>query len=93
MIKDMKHRDNLRYVAQYYGLDAQIDKTVEELDELRDAIQYRKFGGEGGIFEEMADVSNMIEQISYLLNARESVQQIAARKMERQIARIRRGQE
>lgn len=93
MIKDMKHRDNLRYVANHYGIDAQLEKTLEELGELREAIQCRQFGGEHGIFEEMADVFNMIEQISYLLNARESVQAIAAQKMERQIARIRRGQE
>lgn len=92
-MKDMKYRDNLRFSAQYYGLDAQLEKTLEELDELRDAIQCRQFGGEHGIFEEMADVMNMIEQISYLLNARESVKAIAAQKMERTVARIKRGQE
>ena len=93
MIKDMKHRDNLRFSAQYYGLDAQLEKALEELDELREAIECRQFGGEHGVFEEMADVINMIEQISYLLNARETVQQIAAQKMERTVARIRRRQE
>ena len=92
-MKDMKYRDNLRFSAQYYGLDAQLEKALEELDELREAIECRQFGGEHGVFEEMADVINMIEQISYLLNARETVQQIAAQKMERTVARIRRRQE
>lgn len=93
MIKDVKHRDNLRFVANHYGLDAQLEKTIEELDELRDAIQYRQFGGEHGVFEEAADVMNMLEQLCYLLNARDTVQQIAAQKMERTVARIGRGQE
>lgn len=87
-MQSIQHRDNLRFSADHYGLDAQLDKTVEELDELKAAIQNRKFGGIGGIYEEMADVYNMLYQIMYLTDAREAVMEIADQKMQRTSRRI-----
>ena len=75
------HQENLTAVADHYGLNAQLEKTLEEPEELDIAIHSRTFSGEGGIYEEIADVYNMLDQIAYLTN-------IAERKMIRTLDRI-----
>lgn len=82
------HYDNLTAVADHYGLNAQLEKTLEEMEELYIAIHSRTFSGEGGIYEEIADVYNMLDQIAYLTNREEAIQDIAEQKMIRTLDRI-----
>ena len=82
------HQENLTAVADHYGLNAQLEKTLEELEELYIAIHSRTFSGEGGIYEEIADAYNMLDQIAYLTNHEDAIQDIAERKMIRTLDRI-----
>lgn len=82
------HYDNLCDVAQHYGAEAQANKTVEELGELVAALSRRQQDGANGIYSEMADVYNMLDQLCILWNCEETVQLIAEQKMERQMQRM-----
>lgn len=82
------HQENLTRVAEHYGLESRLEKTVEELDELRDAIYFGLYEGDGGILEEMADVYNMLEQLCILTGKGKTVRQIAEQKMIRTIKRM-----
>lgn len=82
------HRENLARVAEHYGLESRLEKTVEELDELRDAIHWGDFDGDHGILAEMADAYNMLEQLCILTGKGETVRQIAEQKMIRTIKRM-----
>lgn len=84
----MDHKENLWHAANYYGMEQQLRKTREELSELYSAIHRRQFDGEGGIYEEMADVYNMLDQIAYLTGKEEMVRKIAEEKMLRTVKRI-----
>ena len=63
-------------------------KTAEELEELAQALEKQQFGGEGSIYEEMAAVYNMLDQLCYLTNSAQKVEGIAQAKMERTVQRI-----
>lgn len=86
------HYDNITEAADHYGLDAQLEKTLEELDELKEAINRRQFEGDGGIYEEIADVYNMLDQLVYLTDSEDLVQDIAEQKMRRTVRHIRDGE-
>lgn len=64
--------DNEKRVADYYGLDAQINQSMEEMAELIQALnKYRRSNGTqplGNVIEEIADVEIMLEQLKYLLD-------------------------
>lgn len=85
---DMTHKDNITAAADHYGLESQLLKVKEELYELHDAISLGRFDGKGGIYEEMADVYNMLDQLCYLTGAEDTVRDIAEAKMERIVKRI-----
>lgn len=57
--------EDLKYIADHYGLEHQLGKCEEELNELIEAL-----GGSSDIHlaEEIADVEIMISQIKYLRN-------------------------
>lgn len=82
------HYDNICAVADYFGLSAQIEKAIEEVKELLFALKSGNLAGEHGVLEEAADVYNMLDQICYLTNAEEFVQDIAEKKMQRTVERI-----
>ena len=82
------HQENLKKVAVHYGLESRLEKTVEELDELRDAIHCGTFDGDHGIIAEMADVYNMLDQMCILTGKGDTVRQIAEQKMIRTIKRM-----
>lgn len=84
----MEHKENLWHAANYYGMEQQLRKTRKELSELYSAIHRRQFDGEGGIYEEMADVLNMIFQLCYLTGKEEAVRKIAEEKMLRTVKKI-----
>ena len=63
--------DDIRTIAEHYGEENQIDKTIEEMSELTQAlIKYKHCGGDlfkEKVIEEIADVEIMLDQIKYLL--------------------------
>jgi hypothetical protein len=82
------HQENLARAAEHYGLESQLRKTLEELEELYIAIHTRTFVGDGGVYEEMADVYNMLDQLCILTDKGDTVRQIAEQKMIRTIKRM-----
>ena len=72
-------------IADYYGLESQKSKCIEELHELIEAIES---GSRGHTAEEIADVEVMLEQIKYLWDFEATVNQVKAFKIQRQLGRI-----
>ena len=82
--------DRIRKIADYYGLDAQLDMLQEECAELIQAVSKYKRTRVTNIVEEMADVFIMLDQIIYLLNkevASVDVEEFIALWMEKKIRR------
>ena len=50
----------LKFIADYYGLENQLGKCIEELNELIEALGHKNIDH---VQEEVADVENMLEQI------------------------------
>ncbi len=80
-------------IAEHYGYEAQSGMLVEEMAELIQATnKYNRKPSEKnfwGICEEIADVEIMLSQIKYLLDInQDSLDEIKATKIERQIVRI-----
>ena len=81
-------------VLEYYGIDAQIEKTIEELEELKEAlISYKSDKNNTkyieNLKEELADVENMTMQINEKINySYREKYEIMNSKMKRQIERI-----
>lgn len=85
-------------IADHYGLRHQLNKLIEELDELKrpalsaalDLIISREIDQETRtqLIDEMADVTIMIRQIAYLLGAADEVEQRVEFKIERQLDRM-----
>lgn len=83
-------RDIVR-LLDHYGIDNQINQTIEELSELIQALTKYKRGlyTIDNISEEIADVEIMIKQIKLALSIdQEDVESIMIRKIERQLKRI-----
>lgn len=97
----MTNDEKIRYIAEHYGILAQIGQLYEEIGELMQAInRMRRSVGFGqsitaepaecvdNVYEELADVEIMIGQVKYLLNGNEAVDRIIREKLDRQIKRI-----
>lgn len=81
--------DNIKIIADHYGINPQLDQMQEECGELIVAINKRKrYGKSEQVIEEMADVELMLEQVKYLLKCDDKVQEIKQKKIERQLDRI-----
>jgi hypothetical protein len=81
--------EDLKYIADHYGLEGQTKKCEEELNELIEAL-----GGSSNthVVEEIADVEIMISQIKYLRDIPdEQVDVIKKYKIQRQLQRIENG--
>ena len=89
-------QDKIQTIADHYGLQHQLNKTVEELIELVQAIQDYSFKlgmyddevGTEHVAEEIADVTIMLDQLQYLLECKETVDLYREVKVNRQIGRI-----
>ena len=95
-------QERIEIIADHYGYDSQSRQLIEEMSELTVAINklWRINQTEAGkdpirrlpcviaIFEEMADVELMIQQIKYLMDCEIDVEEIKERKIKRQLARI-----
>ena len=75
----------LKTVANYFGLKAQMGKTVEELVELTHEVVKANKGEKNlyCIIEEIADVENMLDQLKILYGIEDEVREIRWRKMVR----------
>lgn len=76
---------DLKYIADHYGLKHQLVKCKEELGELIEAIDS---ADNEAIIEEIADVEIMLEQIKYLSNLYETVKLQKDYKIMRQLQRV-----
>lgn len=78
-------------IINHYGYENQLKKLIEELRELEEVILYHTYDEEH-IKEEMADVINLIEQISVFQGWSEDINEIKEFKINRQLDRIQRGE-
>jgi NTP pyrophosphatase (non-canonical NTP hydrolase) len=78
-------------IINHYGYENQLKKLIEELRELEEVILYHRYDDEH-IKEEMADVLNLIEQISVFQGWSEDINEIKEFKISRQLDRIQRGE-
>jgi NTP pyrophosphatase (non-canonical NTP hydrolase) len=78
-------------IINHYGYENQLKKLIEELRELEEVILYHT-DDEEHIKEEMADVLNLIEQISVFQGWSEDINEIKEFKINRQLDRIQRGE-
>ena len=98
----------LQEIALRYGYEPQSRQLIEEMAELTVAINKfwranqkpatdenldKMRAARSNIIEEIADVGIMLEQITYLLDAHEDVQEIMAEKINRQLERIKKESE
>jgi mazG nucleotide pyrophosphohydrolase domain len=81
--------EDLKYIADHYGKEHQLEKCKEEINELIEAIDSKD---EEAIIEEIADVEIMIDQVKYLLCAERLVELYKDYKIQRQLTRIAKGQ-
>ena len=89
-------QDKIQTIANHYGLQHQLAKSVEELIELVQAIQDYSFKlgmyddeiSTEHVAEEIADVTIMLDQLQYLLECKETVDLYRETKVNRQIGRI-----
>lgn len=81
--------EDLKCIADHYGLEHQLGKCKEELGELIEAIDSLD---EKAIVEEIADVEIMTEQLKYLMRTEPSVEIYKDYKIARQLRRISREQ-
>lgn len=101
-------KTQLHEIALRYGYEPQSRQLIEEMAELTVAINKfwranqkpatdenldKMRVARSNIIEEIADVGIMLEQITYLLDAHEDVQEITEEKINRQLERIKKESE
>lgn len=83
--------EDIKKIANFYGLHKQLRQTVEEMAELTQVIckaeRYDLDTVRDHLVEEVADVEVVLEQVDYLLGD-SRIAQIKAEKIERQKRRI-----
>ena len=88
--------EDLKKIANHYGLRRQLWQTVEETSELTQVIcktgRYDMDTVRDHLVEEVADVSIMIDQIVYLLGDN-MIAKIREEKIKRQLERISNGRD
>lgn len=88
--------EKVKKIADHYGIESQLVKTVEETTELQKAVAYfyHQYAERDEnistkpLIDELADVSIMIEQLKYLLECDKEVQERIEFKLNRQIDRM-----
>ena len=96
-----EYQNNIIVIADHYGYDEQREQLYEEMAELIQAFnKLRRNCNKNGkdsftnypylseIFTEIADVEIMLEQIKYLMDCHDQVEQEKVRKIERELKRI-----
>ena len=86
------YRRELLTIISYYGEQFQIDKAIEEMSELTQALiksrQDPDTLTEEKVLEEVADVWVMIEQLKLIFKGQEVVEEYVDYKISRQMQRI-----
>ena len=77
---------NIQKIADYYGLDNQLNKTIEECAELIQALV--KLESRENTIEEIADVQIMLKQMLYLLDCEKEMEKVMEYKINRQLERM-----
>jgi len=79
----------------HFGSKEQMEVAIEEMAELtKEIIKYFRSFQKGkcydflDLYQEIADVSVMIEQLNYLFNCKDKVDEIKADKIKRTLAKI-----
>ena len=88
--------EKVKQIADFYGWNSQLRQLAEECCELSvESLHYIREGrGTERLFEEMADVLIMIQQIIYLIgHGYGDIEKYAEFKLDRQLRRIEREQE
>lgn len=84
--------ERIKTIAEYYGFEAQADKSIEEMAELIVEIKHMKHGKASenyqNFVEELADVKIMIDQLYFMSNFDGDVSKEIDRKLNRQMKRI-----
>ena len=92
--------EDIRKIANHFGVRNQLRKTVEECGELAEAIHDYINGldleadpvdsarDREHVIEEMADVLILIEELAYLLSARPELWKMRGYKIDRTLQRI-----
>lgn len=90
--------NNIKKIANHYGLHPQIGKLLEELEELQIASRHAfldltaapKISDDvlENLIDEMADVAIMVEQVAYLTDTVDAVKERVEFKVNRQLERI-----
>lgn len=101
--KELEQSDDRIRIANHFGLEGQFQQLIEEMSELTQAIcKHKRKNGEGqplldmvtarhveeNLIEEIADVKLVLEQVIFLLGAKEDIQQWVNKKVQRTIDRI-----
>lgn len=88
-------KEGLIKIAKYYGYQHQRKKLIEEMAELTVEIchldergDYENFIHRQAIYEEIADVEVVLEQIKYLLDCEAEVGALKQYKIDRQLKRM-----
>ena len=94
----MTYKDKIKQIADQYGAYPQSIQAVEEMAELTQALtKFWRYKGtdperirelKNNIYEELADVQLMIEQLMYLYIGEGIVENILFEKIDRQLRRI-----
>ena len=91
-VKNLKLEDSERceLIADHYGLNNQISIAIEELSELtKELCKFKRYrNNREQIIDECADVLIMVDQLLYLFNAGEEVDERIDFKLSRQLKRI-----
>ena len=77
--------EDLKKIAEHYGLNHQKIKLIEEMAELTQAICK---GNENNIIEEIADVEILLEQVKHLMKINITMDVMKKFKINRQLKRI-----
>lgn len=87
--------EDIKFIANHYGLIHQLFKLSEESEELNEAIEgfFDANDSIDHLQEEIADVKIMIAQIEYLLGKDNIIKDYVRAKLDRQIERINTGEE
>lgn len=89
----MSKNENLVLILKAHGSESQIEQAIEECSELILALQKLKKHGflntvrRLQVHEEIADVSNMIEQLKMIFD-RELIEEYENEKIKRELSRI-----
>ena len=85
-----KLKRDIYFIADHYGAMGQLNKTLEECTELKDAIAgyLQNRDSRAHIAEEIADVRVMLMQLEYLLDIEPEVEGMMRYEVDRQLKRI-----